>query len=105
MDSISYETRLSLAIQAIKKDNNLSTSAAAKLYNIRHKILRDRLAGRYTYSDLPANSRKLIDLEEKVIIQYVLDLITRSFLPLLSGIEDIANQLLRIHDALPVGKL
>jgi hypothetical protein len=81
--------------QDIKKDNNLSTSAAAKLYNIGHETLRNRLAGRHTRGDFPANSRKLTDLEERAIIQYVLDLVTCLFPPRLSGIKDITNQLLR----------
>ena len=50
------------------------------------------------------NSRKLTDLEEQTIIQYVLDLDSRSFPPRLSDVEDIANKLLADRDAPPVGK-
>jgi len=55
--------------------------------------------------DLPANSRRLTDSEEKAIVQYILELDTRAFLLRLYSIEDMANQLLYVRDAPPVGKL
>ncbi|KAL0940553.1 transposase [Colletotrichum truncatum] len=50
------------------------------------------------------NSRNLLDLEEKTIVEYILDLDARSFPPRLSGVEEMANRLLAERDAPPVGK-
>ncbi|KID98255.1 transposase, partial [Metarhizium majus ARSEF 297] len=49
------------------------------------------------------NSRKLTDLEESTIIQYILDLDSRSFPPRLCGVRDMANRLLADRDAPLVG--
>ncbi|KAL0929782.1 transposase [Colletotrichum truncatum] len=50
------------------------------------------------------NSRNLSDLEEKTVVEYILDLDARSFPPRLSGVEEMANRLLAERDAPPVGK-
>jgi hypothetical protein len=104
MPSPSYEARVILALEAIRNNENLSVRAASKLYDVRRTTLQDRLAGRPARRDLPANSRKLTDLEEKAIVQYVIELSARAFPPRLCGVEDMANQLLRERDAPPVGK-
>ena len=103
MDSTLHEARILLAIKAIQNNSSLSTRAAAQLYNIQRTTLRDRLAGRPSRYDIPPNSCKLTDLEEQSIVQYILDLCTRSFPPRISGVEDMANQLLADRDAPPVG--
>jgi hypothetical protein len=41
----------------------------------------------------------------EAIVQYVLELDLRSFPPRLYSVEDIANHLLHVRDAPPVGKL
>ena len=104
MDSTSHEARILLAIQARQNDPSLSTRAIVQLYNVQRTILRDRFASRPSRCDIPANSRKLTDLEEESIVQYILDLCARSFPPRISGVKDMANQLLRARDALDVGK-
>jgi DDE superfamily endonuclease len=105
MPSDSYEARVILALEAIERDNKLSILAAAKIYNVSHTTVRQRRAGRPARRDTPTNSRKLTDSEERAIVQYTLELGTRSFPPRLRGVEDMANQLLRVRDAPPVGKL
>jgi hypothetical protein len=105
MPSTSKEARVILALEAIQNDRNLSLRAAAKLYNIPESTLRSRRAGILVRRDIPANLRKLTDLEEETIVQYVVELYTRVFPPRLGGIEDIANQLLYVRDVPPVGKL
>ena len=47
--------------------------------------------------------KKLTELEESVIIQHSLDLDSRGFSPQLSIIKDMANRLLAVHKAGPVG--
>jgi hypothetical protein len=104
MESISYEARVNLAIKSIQNSEKLSLRAAAKIYNVSPATLSRRRAGRSARYDIPANSRKLTDLEERAIVQYVIELSTRSFPPRLCGVEDMANQLLRTRDAPRVGK-
>ena len=105
MPSPSKEARVILAIKALRDDKQLSLRAVAKLYNIPASTLRDRRSGKLARRDIPANSRNLTDLEEKTIVQYVVELYTRAFPPRLCGVEDMANQLLRVRDAPPVGQL
>jgi len=104
METTSYEARINLALEAIQRDPKLSNRAAAKIYALNKDTLRDRRAGRPVRRDIPANSRKLTDLEEQTIIQYIVELCTRAFHPRLCYVEDMANRLLRERDAPPVGK-
>ena len=68
MEASLKESRLLLAIQAIRKDPHLSIRAAAKIYNISRTTLSERLGGRFSRRDIAANSRKLTDLEENAIV-------------------------------------
>jgi hypothetical protein len=45
----------------------------------------------------------LTDLEESVIVQYILELDSKGFPPRLSGVEDMANRILAQRDAPRVG--
>ena len=105
MSSTSKEARVILALKALQDDKELSLRAAAKLYNVPVSTLGYRRAGRTIRRDLPANSRKLTDLEERTIVQYVIELYKRAFPPRLCSVEDIANQLLYKRDTPPIGKL
>ncbi len=104
MPSNSNEAHIILALQALQNDKNLSERAVAKIYGVDRRTLGRRRAGRPARRDIPANSRNLTDLEEQTIVQYVVGLYTRAFPPRLGGVEDMANQLLRVRDAPPVGK-
>jgi len=68
MDNIPKEARILMALEAIKKSEKLSVLAAAKIYDVSETTLRSRRNGRLTRRDIPANSRKLTDLEEKTIV-------------------------------------
>jgi helix-turn-helix, Psq domain len=105
MESISSEARVILALEAIQKDDSISIRAAAKIYNVPATTLRRRRDGFTARRDTKPNLKKLTDLEERAIVQYVTELSARSFPPRLCGVEDMANQLLRVCDAPPVGKL
>lgn len=105
MEELPKESRVILALQALQRDKNLSIRAAAKIYNIPATTIRDRRNGRTARRDTRPNSINLTESEEQAIVQYVLDLATRSFPPRLRGVEEMANHLLRVRDALPVGKL
>ena len=103
MDLLPAEARVILALEAMKSDKKLSLRAAAKHYDVPPMTLCHRRAGRPARRDTSPNSRKLTKLEEEAIVQYILELGTRSFPPRLRDVEDMANQLLRVRDALPVG--
>ena len=49
-------------------------------------------------------SKKLTMPEEKVILEYILDLDSRAFPPRLCGVEDMANILLQQQGGERVGK-
>ena len=94
-----------LALEALKNDSKLSLRAAAKIYSVPYTTLYHRRAGMYARRDTTSNSRRLTNSEEKAIVQYMIELSERAFPPRLVGVEDMANQLLRVRDAPPVGKL
>ncbi|KAJ6437589.1 Glycerate kinase [Purpureocillium lavendulum] len=76
----------------MKKDPGLSTKRAAKIYNVPRTTLRRRQNGTPSRRESPPNSAKLTELEEKTIVEYVLDLV-----------GDLANRLLADRDAPRVG--
>jgi hypothetical protein len=94
MESTSNESRVILALRALENDTRLTIRHAAKIYSIPFSTLLDRRNGRQSRRDIQPKSRKLTDLEESVIVQYVLDLDSKGFPPRLRGVEDIANRLL-----------
>ncbi len=91
MPSPINERRVILALQALQNDESLSVLAAAKAYNVNCMTLTRRRDGRPARRDTTPNSKKLTQSEEEAIIQYVLELDTRSFPPRLYSVEDIAN--------------
>ena len=93
------ERKIILALQAMQNDPKLSARAAAKIYSCSHYKLSSRKLGIRPRRDIPANSRKLTDLEESVLVQHILDLATKGFPPRLSIVEDMANRLLATRDA------
>ncbi|KFZ24449.1 hypothetical protein V502_01072 [Pseudogymnoascus sp. VKM F-4520 (FW-2644)] len=53
--------------------------------------------------DIIANSQKLSNLEESVLVQHILNLAAKGFPPQMSIVEDMANRLLATHNAPRVG--
>ena len=104
MTSLSHESKVLLAIEALQKDPNLSLRAAAKIYEVLRTTLARRRACQSARRDTRPNSMNLTKSEEEAIIQYVIELATRSFPHRLRGVEEMANYLLRVRDAPPVGK-
>jgi hypothetical protein len=81
MESLPKESRIILALKALNKNLKLSVRKAATIYEIPETSLRDRRAGKQPRREIPANLRKLTDLEEKVLLERVLDLDIRGFQP------------------------
>lgn len=103
MSSSSNESRIILAIEAIKKDPKLSVRKAASIYKVPRTTLRDRRAGLLPRRETRTNSMKMTQVEETVILERVIDLIDRGFPPRLDDVRDMADCLLDDRDATRVG--
>ncbi len=103
MVSTSNEYQLQLVLQTFEKDPQLNIREVVRLYNIPHSILSIRINDVSTYTITIANSRKLTVLKKEVIVQEIFDLDSQRFLPRIYDIENIANRLLTIYDAIYVG--
>ena len=103
MESLPKESRMILALEVLKKDPQLSVRKAATLYEIPESSLRDRRTRMRPRCEAPTNSRKLTDLEEKVLLERVLDLDTRGFQPRLSDVREMVDRLRTTRDASRVG--
>ena len=89
----SKERQLQTALQALKQDANLSLRRAAATYKVPFTTLRNRSAGQASRADCIPNRRKLDKIEEEVIVQHILELVSRGFPPRLSAVADMANSL------------
>jgi hypothetical protein len=99
------EARTILAIEAIRLSKKLSYRSAAKIYKVPESTLHYRINGRISPTEVQPNRQKLSELEEGVIIRYILDLDSRGFAPRLASVEDIVNYILESRGGKRVGKL
>jgi DNA-binding transcriptional regulator YiaG len=67
MDSISNESQLLLAIEALKQRPKLSIRAAARIYNVSRDTLQRRRNHIQSRRNTTPNCRKLTDLEESTL--------------------------------------
>ncbi|KAJ3454583.1 hypothetical protein MRS44_013183 [Fusarium solani] len=104
MSQSNTEAKTLLALQALQNDPKLSVRRAASIYEVKEQRLRRRQNGIQSRRDWIPKSRRLSDLEEQIIVQFILDLDSRGFPPRLRGVEEMANRLLADRDASPVGK-
>jgi hypothetical protein len=79
MESSSKESRMILALEAMKNNPYLTIRAAAKLYEVLRTTLQTRCAGVQSRRDIPVNSTKLTLIEETVFLETIFDLDTRGF--------------------------
>ena len=104
MPLTSNEAGVILAMEAFNRRDGLTLTAAARIYNVPRNTLARRLRGTRARRDTTPKSKKLTLTEEKVILDFILDLDARAFPPRLCGVEDMANRLLLERDAGRVGK-
>jgi hypothetical protein len=75
------ETRIILAIMAIRSSKKINHSNITKIYDILYSIFTNRINGRTPIYKYRLGVSKLTELEEEVIIQNILDINTRRFAP------------------------
>ena len=97
------EKQLNLAIQAIKHNLNLKVYTASKIYRVDHRKLSRRLRGMPSRRAIQANSRKMTDLEEIVLVEYILNLASKGFPPRLYIVEEMANRIIATRQGERVG--
>ena len=88
------EGRLSLALEAYHRRMFTSLRSAAKAYDVPFKTLYDRYYGILARAQTTANSRKLTETDEALLLQKVLDLVTQGLHPQCIIVEEMANTIL-----------
>jgi hypothetical protein len=79
-----------------------SISKAARLYNIPHQTLSDRIRGRVARIDSRANGHKLTPVEEEVLVQWIISMDERGYPLAIGGLRNAARLLLRERVGLSV---
>ena len=97
------EAKLTLAVQATRRDAKITYRLAAKVYDASRTTLGYRLNGRPPRGDCEPNSKKLTKLEERVILEYILELDLRGFPPSKASVRAMADSLLQEKGLKPAG--
>jgi helix-turn-helix, Psq domain len=105
MSIIIQETKIILAIEAIRMSKKLSCRKTTKLYQVSYSIFCNRINSRIILLERRLANIKLIILEEEVIIHNILDIDSRGFVPRLASIKDIANYILKSREGRYISKL
>lgn len=92
------ERLISLALPALTSNQIQSFRAAGSAYDVPFATLRARYLGVPSRADTRANSRKLNDDEEQVLLQKVLQLSADGFPPQRKIVQEMANIILRIKN-------
>ena len=100
----SIESRIVLAIEAIRTTPRLTVRHAAEQFDIPRSTLSDRIAGKASKADKVSGKPTLTLAEEEAIVGYELDLDSRGFSPRRADVEDMANYLLKKRGPQRVGK-
>ena len=78
---------------------------AAKLYRVPYLTLTNRINGAPPHSEYWSKNHNLTELEEEVLVQHIFNIDERGFAPRLTGVEDMANYILKSCRAWCIGKL
>ena len=100
----SDKAQIQLALQAIKKDPNLSIRRAAAISNISQKTLGGRNKGKLSRRNCTSNAMRILPTEEEVIVQHILDLDARGSPPRLADVKAMVDSLLAERGQAPIGK-
>lgn len=100
----SNEAGIQMAKSAIERGQFRSNRAAAASFNVNKDTLRNRRNGMPSRRDCVPNSKKLSIIEERVIIDHVIDVDARGFQANYDMLRDMANKLLSDRGQPNVGK-
>ena len=103
MSVLTKESRIILAIEAIRTTKKMSIRRAAKTYDVPETSIRYRMNGRVAKAETRNGRHPMTLTEEETLVRYILDLDTRGFPPRIRGVEDMANSLLATRHAKPLG--
>jgi hypothetical protein len=104
MSDLNIESRVILAMNAKRKNPNLSIRHLAKQFSISRTTLQDRMAGKPLKTNMHSSQSNLTIAEEDAIVQYTSQLDSIGFWPRKADMEDLANLLLLKRDERRVGK-
>ena len=96
------EGRILLAIQALKKQEKLSVSEAARIYDIPRTTLQDRIRGVHNRVESRANSFKLTKIKENSLKKWVISMDIHGAAPHPSMVQEMANLLLATRGTTPI---
>jgi hypothetical protein len=105
MPEQSKEARILIAIGALQSNSKLSMRKAAKTYDVPFTTLHDRMNGATFKAELRPKNRLLDELEEKILLDHIIDLDNRGFSLKIEAVEDIANYILASRKQQRVSKL
>jgi hypothetical protein len=97
------ESGLILASVAVDRQQMQSSRRAASTHRVPKSTLNDRCAGKLARRGCQPNSKKLTQLEEELIVKYILNPDLRGFAPTYAAVRDMANRLLAARGANQVG--
>jgi hypothetical protein len=89
----SKERQIQLALQALKQDATLFLRRATAIYKVTYTTLSRRRVGQTPQVGHWPKSRNLTKTEEGVVVEHILNLISRRFPPRLAAVADMANSL------------
>jgi hypothetical protein len=95
------EGKILLALNDIENGRVNSIRAAARLYEIPHTTLAGRAKGVKARVEKPPNGRKLTQLEEDSLVEWIFSMDKRGAAPRKTTIREIANILLAARGSHP----
>lgn len=101
--SVSYEERVRLSVEACKKDS-VGVRKAAAAYDVSHSTVSSRLRGVPPRRDAQLNNRSLMATEEATLVQWILSMDERGMPPTMAYTRRMANLLLAARGKSPVGE-
>ena len=88
------EGRIALAIQAFEQGQFKSLKAATESYDVPYSTVYNRVNGRPSRRDSQPPNRKLTNIEESTLVQWILSMDQRGLPPRPDSVQQIANLLL-----------
>ena len=91
MESSSNEKKIVMAFETFKKNPKLTIWTANKIYEILHTTLMKWHTGKQSQNNIPINSKKLINLEKKIVLDHIIELIDWKFLPRQKNVRNMVD--------------